>query len=594
MPDFAQTVKQQADIVKVIEGYIRLRKAGAQNYQGLCPFHKEKSPSFSVHAVRQFYHCFGCQASGDVFSFVGKIENVTFPEAVRIVAQKCGIPLPKREFSSPEQAAEARLRTRLLELHETATAWFEEQLRGPEGALAREYLAGRGLSVEGIAKFSIGYAPDSFNALRDRLSGMADQETLRASGLFASKEQGDGSQGPIYDRFRKRIIFPIANESGRVIAFTARTLETGEKAGAKYINSPETPLYSKSLVLFNLDKARAAIRQMEFAVLVEGQMDCISVYLRGIQNVIATSGTAFTEQQVAILKRHTSQVVVNFDPDAAGASAAEKSIALLTEEGFNIKIVTLDGGLDPDRFIRERGVEAYTAALRGARRQSDYLIERAQQLFPGASAEQKVKAMNYLLPHIRIMPQKLARDQFAADAAQKLGIDSAVLREELRQAALRRRDRIEVRAAALTEVERVLLRALAVTHPENEQARRLAVEALIAQPAWFEHLGTFSALQALAGRQARDPMDVVEDPAQRALLAEALLAEVRPPEESEVLSAVQEIQERAMESRQRDLRAQIAAAERRGDLAELALLTQQKLELDRALRQLHNQKPPQR
>ena len=192
-----------------------------------------------------------------MFSFVGKIENVSFPEAVRIVAQKCGIPLPKREFSSPEQAAEARLRVKLLELHETATAWFEEQLRGPEGALAREYLAGRGLSVEGIAKFRIGYAPDSFNALRDRLSGMADNETLRASGLFASKEQGDGSQGPIYDRFRKRVIFPIANESGRVIAFTARTLETGEKAGAKYINSPETPLYSKSLVLFNLDKARS-------------------------------------------------------------------------------------------------------------------------------------------------------------------------------------------------------------------------------------------------------------------------------------------------------------------------------------------------
>ena len=593
MSDFAQTVKQQADIVKVIEGYIRLRKAGAQNYQGLCPFHKEKSPSFSVHAVRQFYHCFGCQASGDVFSFVGKIENVTFPEAVRIVAQKCGIPLPKREFSSPEQAAEARLRVKLLELHETATAWFEEQLRGPEGALAREYLAGRGLSPEGIERFRIGYAPDSFNALRDRLSGMADNETLRASGLFASKEQGDGSQGPIYDRFRKRVMFPIANESGRVIAFTARTLETGEKAGAKYINSPETPLYSKSLVLFNLDKARAAIRQMEFALLVEGQMDCISVYLRGIQNVIATSGTAFTEQQVALLRRHTSQVVVNFDPDAAGSSAAEKSIALLTEEGFTIKIVTLEGGLDPDRFIRERGVEAYKAALRGARRQSDYLIERARQLFPGASAEQKVKAMNYLLPHIRRMPEKLARDQFAADAAQKLGIDSAVLREELRQAALKRRDHIEARAAALSEVERVLLRALAITDPENEPARRLAAEALVQQPAWFEHLGTFSALQALAGRQARDPMDVVEDAAQRALLAEALLAEVKPPEESEVLSALQEIQERAVEARQRDLRALIAEAERRGDQAELALLTQQKLELDRTLRQLHNQKPPQ-
>jgi DNA primase len=588
MSDFAQTVKQQADIVKVIEGYIRLRKSGAQNYQGLCPFHKEKTPSFSVHAVRQFYHCFGCQASGDVFSFVAKIENVPFPEAVRIVAGKCGIPLPKREFSSPEEAAGARLRAKLLDLHETATLWFEDQLRSPEGALAREYLAGRGLTPEGIKTFRIGYAPDSFNAMRDRLSGMADNETLRASGLFSAKEQGDGSQGPIYDRFRKRVMFPIANESGRVIAFTARTIETGDKAGAKYINSPETPLYSKSFVLFNLDKARSAIRQLEFALLVEGQMDCISVFLRGIQNVIATSGTAFTEQQVAILKRHTSQVVVNFDPDAAGSNAAEKSIALLTEEGFTIKIVTLDGGLDPDRYIRERGVEAYTAAIRGAQRQADYLIERARTAFPGASPEQKQKAMNFLLPHIRRMPEKLARDQFAADAAQKLGIDSAIMREELRQAALRRRDHIDARAISLTEVERVLLRALAIDNPDFARSRQLAAEALAQQPTWFEHLGAVAALQALAGREARDPMDVVEDEAQRALLAETLLAETKPPEESEVHSAIQEIHERAIVRRQRDLRALIAEAERRGDHAELALLTQQKLDLDRALRQLHN------
>jgi DNA primase len=623
MPDFAQTVKQQADIVKVIEGYIRLRKAGAQNYSGLCPFHKEKSPSFSVHAVRQFYHCFGCQASGDVFSFVAKIENVTFPEAVRIVAQKCGIPLPKREFSSPEQAAEARLRAKLLELHETATAWFEEQLRSPEGAVAREYLAGRGLTPEGIKTFRIGYAPDSFNALRDRLSGMADNETLRASGLFSAKEvaaatDGKPQFGPIYDRFRKRVMFPIANESGRVIAFTARTLETGDKAGAKYINSPETPLYSKSLVLFNLDKAKSAIRTVGFALLVEGQMDCISVFLRGIQNVIATSGTAFTEQQVAILKRHTSNVIVNFDPDAAGANAAEKSIALLTEEGFALKIVSLQGGLDPDRFIREHGADAYREAtakgewapetfeekggrwpiydyrdaIRGARWLSDFLIDRARQLYPGTSVDQQIKAMNYLLPHIRRVPEKLARDKFAHNAAQKLGIDSAVLREELRQAALKRRDRVETRAATLTEVERVLLRALAITDPEDERARRLAVEALAQQPAWFEHLGTFAAMQALAGRQANDPIEVVEDPAQRALLAEALLAETKPPSESEVQSAIQEIQERAIEARQRDLRALIAEAERRGDFGELALLTQQKLELDRALRQLHLHRGP--
>jgi DNA primase len=584
--DFAQSVKQQADIVKVIEGYIRLRKAGT-NFVGLCPFHKEKTGSFNVNGSRQFFYCFGCQATGDVFTFVGRMENVGFPEAVRIVAQKCGIPLPKREFSSPEEAAEARLRGKLLDLHETAAAWFEEQLRSPEGALAREYLAGRGLTDEGIKKFRVGYAPDSFNALRDKLSGMADQETLRASGLFSSKEQGDGSQGPIYDRFRKRVTFPICNEGGRVIAFTARALETGEKAGAKYINSPETPLYTKGQVLFNLDKAKSAIRALEFALLVEGQMDCISVFLAGIQNVIATSGTAFTEQQVAILKRHTSKLFVNFDPDSAGANAAEKSIALLTEEGFEIKIVTLEGGLDPDRFVRERGVEAYKDALRGAHRQADYLIGRAQQLFPGGSPEQKQRQMNFLLPHMRRVPESLAREQFAADAAQKLGIGSTIMREELRQAALRRRDHVETRPAALTEVERVLLRVMANTEIESAYARHLASEAVKKEPGWFEHLAAFPALQALAVREAKDPMEVVEEPQQRALLAEALLGETRPPSDREVESALQEIEERVIEGRLRDLRAQIAEAERRADHAGLALLTQQKLELDRALKELH-------
>ncbi len=588
MSDFAQSVKQQVDIVKVIEGYIRLRKAGAQNHSGLCPFHKEKSPSFSVHAVRQFYHCFGCGVSGDVFSFVGKIENVSFPESVRIVAQKAGIPLPKREFSSPEEAAEARMRGKLLDLHEAATSWFEEQLRGPEGALAREYLAGRGMTPEGIRTFRIGYAPDSFGALRDRLSGMADEAALRASGLFSSKEQGDGTQGPIYDRFRKRVTFPIANESGRVIAFTARTLETGEKAGAKYINSPETPLYHKGEVLFNLDKAKSAIRQAGYALLVEGQMDCISLFLRGIQHVIATSGTAFTEQQVNILRRHTQNVVVNFDPDAAGANAAEKSIGLLTEEGFNLKLVTLDGGLDPDRFIRERGVEAYTQAVMGARRQADYLIERARQLSPGTTAEQKLKQMNYLLPHIRRIPHELVRLEFVRDASQKLGIDSAVMLGDLRQAALKRRDRIEVRATALSEVERVLLRALAITDPEHEEARRETADAVMQQPQWFEGLAVAPTLSLLAARGARDPMDAVEDPQQRARLAEALLAEKEPPSLDSVRGAIVSLRQRKREAELRDVRAQIAETERRGDFAELARLTQRKLELDRELRRLQN------
>jgi len=591
MSDFAQTVKQQADIVKVIGGYIRLRKAGAQNYSGLCPFHKEKSPSFSVHGTRQFYHCFGCGQSGDVFSFVVKIENASFPEAVRIVAQKCGIPLPKREYNSPEEAAEAQMRRKLLDLHEAATAWFEEQLRSPEGALAREYLAGRGVTPEAIKTFRVGYAPDNFNALRERLSSMADADALRASGLFSWKEQDDGSAGRMYDRFRKRVMFPIANESGRVIAFTARALETGDKAGPKYINSPETPLYSKGQVLFNLDKAKGPIRSMEFALLVEGQMDCISVFMRGIQSVIATSGTAFTEQQVALLRRHTTNVVVNFDPDAAGANAAEKSIGLLTEEGFQIKVVTLDGGLDPDRFIRERGVDAYIAAIRGARRQSDYLIERARQQFPGAGADSKIKAMNYLLPHIRRIPEKLERDQFMHDAAQKLGIDSAIMREEFRQASISRKERIEVRSSRLSEVERVFLRALAITDPGFAASRAIAVEALRAQPAWFEHLSTFSAMQALADRQANDPMDAVADPQQRALLAEALLQETEPPSRAYVVETLASLEAQFIEKQLKKIRGEMAEAERQGGFAEALKLAQYRTVLERRLSELKGSGP---
>lgn len=592
MSDFAQTVKQQADIVKVIGGYIRLRKAGAQNYSGLCPFHKEKSPSFSVHAGRQFYHCFGCGVSGDIFSFVSKIENAGFPESVRIVAQKCGIPLPKREYNSPEEAAEAGQRRKLLDLHEAAAAWFEQQLRSPDGAFAREYLAGRGVTPEAIKLFRIGYAPDNFNALREYLAPSADAEVLRISGLFSSKDSEDAGgnlvPGRLYDRFRKRITFPICNESGRVIAFTARALESGDKSGPKYINSPETPLYSKGQVLFNLDKAKAAIRAMEFALLVEGQMDCISVYMRGIQNVIATSGTAFTEQQVALLRRQTTNVVVNFDPDAAGANAAEKSIALLTEEGFSIKVVTLEGGLDPDRFIRDRGVEAYAAAIKGARRQSDYLIDRARQNFPGASADAKIKAMNYLLPHIRRIPQKLERDQFAQDAAQKLGIDSAHIREELRQAALKRQDRVEVRATGLTEVERVMLRALATPpHTTDPACWATASAAIREHPEWFDGLATYPAMAALAAQQFSDPIGAIPDQAQRALLAQALLEERESPAEIAVHDALHGLHVRSLEQRQRHLRAEIAAAEQRGDGAELAVLTQRKLELDRELRNLH-------
>ncbi|HVJ08551.1 MAG TPA: DNA primase [Acidisarcina sp.] len=582
MSEFAQSVKQQADIVRVIGEYVRLKKAGAQNYSGLCPFHKEKSPSFSVHAVRQFYHCFGCGVSGDVFSFVGKIENVGFPEAVRIVAQKCGIALPKREYNSPEEARESRQRGKLLELHEQATVWFEEQLRSPEGASAREYLTGRGLTPEAIAKFRIGYAPDNFNALRERLQGSADVELLRLSGLFSFKQQEDGSSGPLYSRFRKRITFPIANESGRIIAFTARALDSGDKAGPKYLNSPETPLYSKGQVLFNLDKAKQTMRQHDFAILVEGQMDCISVYLAGIQNVLATSGTAFTEHHVNLLKRFTGKVVVNFDPDNAGANAAEKSISLLTEEGFEIKVVTLEDGLDPDRYIRERGAQAYIAALRGARRQQDYLIDRARQLFPGRNSESKVKALNFLLPHIRRMPNRLNRDEFAADAAQKLGIDSAVLRDELKEAAARRRDQIVSHTAGVSPVERILLRAFC--GEPGDPVLAIFVSAMDKDPAYFEGLTVRAALEGLRNRGSVQPLEAVPEGRTRSLLAQVLLEESEPVSEQEAQFVLENLRAQFLEGRQRELRAAISEAEKKGDWGLLASLTAEKLSVDRELR----------
>jgi len=587
--NFAQTVKQQADIVKIVGEYVRLKKAGAQNYSGLCPFHSEKTPSFSVHAGRQFYHCFGCGEGGDVFSFIQKIENVNFPEAVKTVAGKCGIPLPKREFSSAEEAAESRQRGKLIELHEAAAAWFEQQLKSAEGALAREYLVGRGMTEAGIAKFRIGYAPESYHALRERLAGMADEATLRASGLFSWKEQEEGKPGPMYARFRKRITFPIANESGRVIAFTARALESGDKAGPKYINSPETPLYTKGQVLFNLDKARGAIRETDFALLVEGQMDCISAYLAGISNVLATSGTAFTEAQVRLLKRYTLRVIVNFDPDTAGANAAEKSIALLTEEGFEVKVVTLEGGLDPDRYIRERGVKEYMAALRGARRHQEYLLERARQMFPLRTPEAKIKALNYLLPHIRRMPSRIARDEFAMDAAQKLGIDSALVREELKEAAAKRRDFVGGQAASsLTRAEQILLLAFsALKAGELYQSAEAAYRAHEADFASIRE-DVREMLERLRARpEGEDPMQSLADAGQRQMLAGVLVSvHGAEPELDHVEAAITTLRRSSLAQELRKVRQAIQEAERTGKVDEVLGLSRQQHELAVRLRGL--------
>ena len=596
--NFAQLVKQQADIVRIIGEYIKLRKTGAQNYTGLCPFHKEKTGSFSVNANHGYFYCFGCHEKGDVFTFVMKLENISFPESVRVVATKAGIPLPKREFSSPEEARDAGLRRQLIDIHEAATQYFEAQLKSPSAARAREYLTNRGVLRETIAKFRIGFAPDDFNDMRDRLKPHFNEEVMRASGLFSSKESPDGSPQPIYARFRKRITFPIANEQGKTIAFTARALEEVDDKGrpiAKYINSPETPLYTKGQVLFNLDKAKADMRANDFALLVEGQMDCISIFMAGVHNVIATSGTAFTEPQVRLLGRFTKNVIVNFDPDTAGANAAEKSIALLTEEDFVVKIVTLEGGLDPDRFVREHGLPAYLDALRNAKRQSDYLIDRARQLFAGRTADAKVKQLNFLLPHIRRIPNRIQRDEFAADAAQKLGIDSAILRQELKQAAATRTESVRAHTAdPISEIERILIRALVL--PETDPARTSAADALMQNPGWYDSLPSAALLESLSHAPAPDnPLEAAPDQQSRVLLARALETSPQPEQTTahsqpkslteQVEDALHTLAHRHLERRQREVRSQIAEADRRGDHDMLKKLTHEKLEIDRKLRE---------
>ena len=644
--NFKESLKQQADIVRIIGDYVKLKKAGAQNFSGLCPFHAEKTASFSVHATRQFYHCFGCGESGDVFTFIQKVENITFPEAVRLIAQKLGVPMPKVSFSSPAEARDAQVRMALLDVHVRAAAFFQECLRRPEGANAREYLKSRGLDAEMIARFRIGYAPDSGFLLRDALRREFDEELLRASGLFSWKESSQpsavSSQGKqvlrsaqddnvvedsdandeqrtadsagfepkaksqepkaapaIYSKFRNRVMFPICNDQGKVIAFTGRTLSTDEKAGPKYLNSPETPIYSKSRVLFNLDNAKEAIRKLEYSILVEGQMDCISVYAAGFHNVIASSGTAFTELQAKLLGRFSKNVVVNFDPDTAGARATERTLGLLVEEEFNIRVLTLETGFDPDLFIRRKGKDAYGAALKNSQKYFDYLIDRARAMFPMRNSESKVKAVNHLLPHIQRVPSRIVRDELALEISQKLGIDSAVLRQELKHAATTR-SATQVKATAeaqVTGAERVLIRALAsATEMQASGTRSSArdgaeeefdparqAQYALQSEQLYEGLASQSLMEALleAGTETADIMALPKTEEDRRLLASILMHEEEELKPETVEGAVRAL--RRIYLRRRLEEVQLGLQRPGLPLEERQALLQEKVRFKRAL-----------
>ncbi len=450
-----EQVRAAADIVKIVGDYVKLRKTGA-NYSGLCPFHQEKTPSFAVHPVKQIFHCFGCGVGGDVFKFVMLIDSLSFPEALRRVAEKVGVRIEERAGDETYDA-NTKLRTSLMKLHDEAARFFAAQLGATaEGRAARAYLADRGITDEMVGRFRIGYAPGDGQGLVRHLSGPnADRDVMEKSGLILV----DAERQRPYDRFRRRIIFPVSNDAGKVVAFAGRALGDDQP---KYLNSPETAIYTKSRLLYHLDRAAQTIRKLDYAVLVEGYMDCIAVASSGIDNVVASCGTSLTEGHVRLLGRFTRRVVVNYDPDSAGMAATERSLVMLLEAGFEAKVLALPGGLDPDEFIRKRGVAAYGEMLKTAPAYIDYLTDRAATTHDVRTPEGKVAAVNAILPYLIKVPNPILRAELATRLAERLRVDERLLREELRRAAGDKRPEVHVAQKASVDANhgvKQLLRA---------------------------------------------------------------------------------------------------------------------------------------
>jgi DNA primase len=562
---FADRVKQQADIVRVVGEYVRLKKSG-QNFTGLCPFHTEKSPSFAVHPTKQIYHCFGCGVGGDVFKFVMEMEKCPFPESIRIVAEKCGIAVPQPRERSPEERKENQQRAALVEMHGVAQAFFSNQLEGTaEGKVARAYLEDRGLDKAAIDQFGIGYAPTGGDALLRSLKQKYPERLLVESGLV-SRDQS----GRMFDRFRRRVTFPISNESGKIVAFGCRAL--GDDM-PKYLNSPETPIYSKSNVLYHLDRAKEALRRSDFAVLVEGYMDAIAVARAGISNVVASCGTSLAEPQIKLLARFTRRVIVNYDPDTAGQTATERSISLLLEHDFEVRVLALPGKADPDKFIREQGAPAYVKVLKEAPPYVDYLIARARRM-DLTTGEGKLRAVNFLLPYVQKIPNRILRSEWATRIAQQLRLDEPVLRSALSKAAAERRSEVktqpELIGRAAKPVERRLIRMLAEGEAfRHELAQRIQQDQL--------HLGleTERVLAALvAANLSGQPVEASEvaatlDERDRRMFFEILFEQSSDLTWEEAESCVEALHHRRAERELADVQRSIEASPAGPDLRAL-------------------------
>jgi DNA primase len=579
---FSERVKQQADIIRIVGEYVRLKKSG-QNFTGLCPFHSEKTPSFAVHPVKQIYHCFGCGVGGDVFKFVMEMEKITFPESVRAVAEKCGIAIPRAKERTPEERQQNQQRTSLVELHREAAVFFAQQLNGsPEGRAAKAYLLDRGLDAETMARFGIGFAPSGGEALLRAMKPKHSEKVLEASGLF-SRDQN----GRLFDRFRRRVMFPISNDSGKIVAFGGRAL--GDDL-PKYLNSPETPIYTKSNLLYHLDRAKEALRQRDFAVLVEGYMDAIAVAHAGISNVVASCGTSLTEPQVKLLSRFTRRVIVNYDPDTAGQAATERSLTLLLEQGAEVRVLALPGGKDPDSFIRSQGAAAYTKLLNEAPPYVDYLIARASKM-DMSTGEGKLRAVNFLLPYVQRIPDRILRSEWATRIAQQLRIEEPVLRESMRKAASERRSEVKARPELVGRIGKPAERRLVQMLIEAEEFRGKLAEGMRAEEL---HRGLESEriLEALievcatGSRPDAAELAVTLDERDRRLLFEIAFESAAPPTWEEAQSCLDVLRRRRAEEELSAVQRQIesfAAAAGAAAGGELRRLLERKQELRRRL-----------
>src|SRR5712671_808479 len=562
---FADRVKQQADIVRVVGEYVRLKKTG-KDFSGLCPFHQEKTPSFTVSPIKQIFYCFGCGKGGDVYNFVMDMEKCEFPEAVKVVAEKCGIAVPRQKERSPEERKENQQRSVLVEMHREAQTFLVKQLEGTlEGKAARAYLEDRGLDKDMIARFGIGYAPSGGDTLLRQLKPKYNEKLLVESGLVSR----DQNAGRLFDRFRRRITFPISNESGKIVAFGARAL--GDDM-PKYLNSPESPIYSKSNVLYHMDRAKEGIRRQDFAILVEGYMDAIAVALAGISNVVASCGTSLAEPQIKLLGRFTKRVIVNYDPDTAGQTATERSLALLLEHDFEVRVLALPGKADPDKFIREQGTEAYIKVLKEAPPYVDYLIARARQM-DLTTGEGKLRAVNFLLPYVQKIPNRLLRSECATRIAQQFRLDEPVLRAALSRAAAERRSEVktqpELLGHAAKPVERRLIRMLAEAEGFRQELAQHLQNAHLYHGLETEKIFAALVIAGLSGQPVQ-PTEVgaMLEERDRRLLFEILFEEANEPTWEEAMSCIEALQNRQAEQEladvQRSIEANPAAPELRG------------------------------